>query len=339
MSLSLMPFVQVGADGFNSPVRKFSSIQSFGHAYPTHAIVATLEHPPSSIFPNNTAFQRFLPTGPIAFLPLSSTASTLVWSTHPTHAAAYKRLSPEALTHMVNAGYTMQELPLAELNQKILSADATGSPIDTETIKSLISAINISGGSLTSEEVILPPTIHAIPSKSIASFPLRLSHADEYLGNRTVLVGDAAHTTHPLAGQGLNMGLADVRVLSETWEQVKRKGGDIGSKIDSAAYPKIRYPANQLLLTTTDTLHHVFASRSGPINWARGIGLDVINEIEPLKKALMENAGALPPKSGQARAEGWGSTAATGLEGWIALKGAVTAGIGLLGDTLRRTAK
>ena len=329
---------QVGADGFNSPVRKFSAIESYGHAYPTHAVVATLEHPPNPIYPNNTAFQRFLPTGPIAFLPLSPTASTMVWSTHPTHATAYKRLSPEALVHMVNAGYTMQEAPLTALVDKVLAAEAAGSPLGADSIKSLVHSINISGGSLTSEDVILPPTVHSIPPKSIASFPLRLSHADEYLGNRTVLVGDAAHTTHPLAGQGLNMGLADVRVLANVWEDVKRKGGDIGAKTDCAEYPKQRYPANQLLLTATDTLHHVFASRSGPINWARGVGLDVINELGPLKKALMESAGALPPQGNHA-ASGWASSAASGLEGWIGLKGAVGAAAGLVGDSLRRLSK
>ena len=236
----------------------------------------------------------------------------------------------------------MQEAPLKSLNDKVIAADDSSSPLSADTIHSLIHDINLSGGALTSEDVILPPTVHSIPPKSIASFPLRLSHADEYLGNRTVLVGDAAHTTHPLAGQGLNMGLADVRVLANVWEDVKQKGGDIGAKIDCAEYPKQRYPANQLLLTTTDTLHHVFASRSGPISWARGVGLDVINELGPLKRALMENAGALPATSATSpkQSPGWPGAAANGLESWLSLKSNVGPAAGLLGgivsDGIRR---
>lgn len=80
----------------------------------------------------------------------------------------------------------------------------------------------------------LPPLVQSIQPGSVAGFPLRLSHAEAYIGDeatgegRTALVGDAAHTVHPLAGQGLNMGLADVQVLTRTIEQAVLAGGDIG---------------------------------------------------------------------------------------------------------------
>jgi ubiquinone biosynthesis monooxygenase Coq6 len=93
---------QVGADGPNSPVRSFSNIETFGHAYPTHGIVATLNH--GRLDSNHTAFQRFLPTGPLAFLPMTPTSSTMVWSTRPELAAAYKALgaiwSTSVFTHL-----------------------------------------------------------------------------------------------------------------------------------------------------------------------------------------------------------------------------------------------
>ena len=77
-----------------------------------------------------------------------------------------------------------------------------------------------------------PPLIKSIQPGTVASFPLRFSHADSYIGEgkgaRTVLIGDAAHTTHPLAGQGLNLGLADAEALAECIEGSISRGGDIG---------------------------------------------------------------------------------------------------------------
>ena len=80
---------------------------------------------------------------------------------------------------------------------------------------------------------MLPPLVSSIQDGTVASFPIRLNHADAYVGEgpggRTVLVGDAAHTVHPLAGQGLNMGLADVQVLARCIEATVLQGGDIGT--------------------------------------------------------------------------------------------------------------
>jgi ubiquinone biosynthesis monooxygenase Coq6 len=87
--------------------------------------------------------------------------------------------------------------------------------------------------SLATEDLSsFPPVVKSIDSRSIASFPLKLTHAESYIGNRTALVGDAAHTIHPLAGQGLNMGLGDVRVLADVWEETVCKGGDLGESDD-----------------------------------------------------------------------------------------------------------
>ena len=83
----------------------------------------------------------------------------------------------------------------------------------------------------------LPPLVTSIQQGTVASFPLRFNHADGYIGegarSRTVLVGDAAHTIHPLAGQGLNMGLADVASLVNCIQEAVLQGGDIG-ELDSA---------------------------------------------------------------------------------------------------------
>lgn len=271
----------------------------------------------------------------------------MVWSTHPTLATAYKRLTPEALTSMVNAGYTVQEDILAALNDRILA-----DPLSASQINKFL-APTIQDTPYSSDQPILPPTVTSIPPKSIASFPLRLSHADTYLGNRTVLIGDAAHTIHPLAGQGLNMGLADVRSLANVWEGVRRTGGDLGARASLADYLKERYPANQLMLTTTDTLHHLFGSRNSAVNWLRGTGMDVINEIGSIKKVLMGFAGAGAGSSQrrsekdreygrrhaedekEGRAGGWPMAAASGLEGWLGFKKVLGFAAGLAGEAAR----
>ncbi|KAJ9095693.1 hypothetical protein QFC21_005565 [Naganishia friedmannii] len=279
--------VVVGADGYNSPVRAFSDISSFGHGYDTHAVVATLHHSPLH---NHTAFQRFLSTGPIAFLPLSHDSTTLVWSTTPQLVAAYKALGPEGLAMMVNLGFCMDEPGLARINTHILTAHQQGTRFPTALLDEQWHGLlaNLT----TAQTASLPPPITSVAPATIASFPLKLSHAESYVGERTVLVGDAAHTIHPLAGQGLNMGLADVKVLGEVWERVKLNGGDLGAYTSLLPYTRERYPANHLLLSTTDKLHYLFGTRIPGINWARSVGMDVVNELGPLKKLLMGRVGA-----------------------------------------------
>jgi ubiquinone biosynthesis monooxygenase Coq6 len=243
---------QVGADGFNSPVRKFAGIGSFGWAYPTHAVVATLRHAPRTLRRNTTAYQRFLPTGPIAFLPLSPTDTSLVWSTRPALAAALTRADPAVLASMVNAAFRLPALSMGYLHTRILEIVDAGGVLEPSVIKQEIAwregshqiaphsplasaridpMLNV--GIPPAGAELYPPLVHDVQPGTPASFPLRFSHADAYIGEghgaRTVLVGDAAHTIHPLAGQGLNGGLADVECLARCIDDALACGGDIGA--------------------------------------------------------------------------------------------------------------
>lgn len=300
--------VVVGADGFQSPVRKFAEIDSFGHAYPTHAIVATLNHEPHAA---HTAFQRFLPNGPIAFLPLDEQHTTLVWSTKPELAAAFKKLGPEALRHLVNLAFAADEASLGRIEEMVLTGELAASARTTDLLAAESRHVL---RSLRPEDIKqLPPLVDGVEARSIASFPLKLSHAESYIGQRAVLVGDAAHTVHPLAGQGLNMGLADVRALCRVWEGVALSGGDLGSYTAMLPYATERYPANHALLSATDKMHYLFGTRLPVISWARSLGMDVLNELGPVKSMLMSRAGADPK---QGNGPGAAERAADGLEGW-----------------------
>lgn len=245
---------QIGADGFNSPVKSYAKIASYGWAYDSHAVVATLEHPPISAFvgDNTTAYQRFLSTGPIAFLPLSSTVSSLVWSTTPPLAKALVQLDPKALARLINAAFRLPHTSTNYLHNILLESQKEKASLsEANTVEEIAFRESSHGiqeesplystassssmiGVPPSGSHLYPPLIQAIQSGSVASFPLRFSHAESYLGEgdlgRTVLVGDAAHTIHPLAGQGLNMGLGDVGSLVECIENAAIHGGDIGEQ-------------------------------------------------------------------------------------------------------------
>ncbi|KDQ51050.1 hypothetical protein JAAARDRAFT_140997 [Jaapia argillacea MUCL 33604] len=330
----------VGADGFNSPVRSYAGISSFGWSYDTQAIVATLSHPPRTPFepPNTTAYQRFLPTGPIAFLPLSPTASSLVWSTRPPLAAALTKGVSGVLALMINAAFRLPNVSMEYLHKVILEAEAAGTPLTLSQIKdeiswrekshnidkhsafsSMLTESNQTGMPLEHSET-LPPLISSIQPGTAASFPLRFNHAESYIGegkgSRTVLVGDAAHTIHPLAGQGLNLGLGDVECLARCISNTVLQGGDIGSHTALLPYAQERYIENHKIMSACDKLHKLYTTTFEPVVWARSVGLEVINELDSIKAALMLSAGSSPKGRSSHRpgAAGW-NRAAQGIEG------------------------
>ncbi|EKC99383.1 ubiquinone biosynthesis monooxygenase [Trichosporon asahii var. asahii CBS 8904] len=276
----------IGADGPNSPARKFAQIDTFGHGYNAHGVVATLETQ-RDVYGNHTAFQRFLPTGPIAYLPLGDETTTMVWSTTPEIAAALKALSPEALTEMVNAAFSLSENELKLLTEAVLTAHNDQSAMSAEGIRSIMALFE-----RRVSDAPRPPLVRSVDPKSVASFPLKLAHADKYIDHRVALVGDAAHTTHPLAGQGLNAGLADGQALAKVLEEARRVGSDLGGITALAQYPRDRYLTNHILLAAVDKLNSVFGARNPLINWARANGLEVFNELGPIKDFFMRNAGS-----------------------------------------------
>lgn len=116
------------------------------------------------------------------------------------------------------------------------------------------------------------------------SYPLSASFAKNYYKGRVVLVGDAAHSIHPIAGQGFNLGLQDIASLVESILHYKRLGLDIGAQAVLSRYSRERKPENMAMLAITDNLTRLFSSNSFPVKHSRRLGIGLINHIPPLQK-------------------------------------------------------
>ncbi|OKH87584.1 UbiH/UbiF/VisC/COQ6 family ubiquinone biosynthesis hydroxylase [Thalassospira sp. TSL5-1] len=129
-------------------------------------------------------------------------------------------------------------------------------------------------------------------------YPLGLQHAYQYSDARIALIGDAAHGMHPIAGQGLNMGIRDVAALAEILVNARRLGRDIGMQDVLGDYEQWRRFDNTVMLAVTDATNRLFSNDVAPIRMARDAGLAVVDKIPALKRTFMSHAmgyaGTLP---------------------------------------------
>jgi 2-octaprenylphenol hydroxylase len=207
----------VGADGTHSRVRELAGIAVSGGDYRQQAVVATVALGAGHA---DTAWQRFLPTGPLAFLPLPGNLASIVWSTTPERAMALLELEPDAFAVAVE-----------------------------EAAESRLGSVELLG--------------------ERAAFPLRHLHASTYLAERVALVGDAAHTIHPLAGQGANLGLLDAAALAQViWRQHAR-GRDLGRGSNLRSYERWRRGQNEAMRRLIGAFNRVFTSRLAAVRALR----------------------------------------------------------------------
>ncbi len=126
-----------------------------------------------------------------------------------------------------------------------------------------------------------------------ASFPLRRWQAQSFVGDRLVLAGDAAHGVHPLAGQGLNLGLQDVAALQSLIGGTQSRGDDIGDAGLLLRYDRARQADNAIAGHAFGALQRLFASHSPMLSFARGFGMNLVDRATPLKRLLAEHASAI----------------------------------------------
>jgi 2-octaprenylphenol hydroxylase len=238
----------IGADGANSQVRQWAGISNRGWDYQQKGLVATVQTEKPH---QETAWQRFLPQGPLAFLPLDNPyRCSIVWSTTPDDATQLLALE------------------------------------DHEFAAALATAFEYRLGA-----------IQAISPRS--AFPLRLRHAETYIQPRLALIGDAAHIIHPLAGQGVNLGLLDATTLAEVLVTAQRSAGDPGSLITLRRFERWRKGDNLATQFIIDGLKRLFGNTLFPVRAARNLGLAVTDATTPLKRFIMRWAsglvGDLPP--------------------------------------------
>ncbi|MGB1361283.1 MAG: UbiH/UbiF/VisC/COQ6 family ubiquinone biosynthesis hydroxylase [Alphaproteobacteria bacterium] len=122
------------------------------------------------------------------------------------------------------------------------------------------------------------------------SYPLSLQHAKTYIKPRLALVADSAHSMHPIAGQGFNMGMRDIAALTECLVNAKRQGRDIGDMEVLQQYEQFRYVDNTALVMVCDGLTRLFSNDVGILRLARVAGLGMLDKIRPAKKFFMKHA-------------------------------------------------
>lgn len=251
----------VAADGARSQVRELHGFDMREWDYLHDAIVTTVRTEKPH---DDTAWQRFLPSGPLALLPLPDRDGahycSIVWSLKPELATDIMALDDEAFRRELAAAF---EGRLGE----ILATD---------------------------------------PRRRI---PLRQRHAKRYAVPGLVLIGDAAHSIHPLAGQGVNLGLLDAAELYDVIVAALERGEDIASLHVLQRYERRRMGANLGMMAAMEGFERLFDADALPLRWIRNTGMRLLDGQDVLKGGIIRRAmglaGELPElaRDPQLRAE------------------------------------
>lgn len=236
-------------------MRRLSNINTYGWSYGQDAVVCTVrvEDNIDADYDGKTAYQRYLPTGPIALLPLWDRYCSIVWTLPVSHAHAVVNLPKTELCNIINSAF---HTPSCDIP---ISDEVANGSIMQKTRQYLGSFFNtFITTSLIVDPIRKPPVITEVSSKCL-SFPLQFQHVNSYVASRVVLIGDAAHTIHPQAGQGLNLGLADSKMLSRLIvEDGLSSGQDYGQLSFLETYHKERYTENLAMMSTVDVVNKLF---------------------------------------------------------------------------------
>ena len=236
--LNISARLVVAADGGSSTVRTLLGIEQNVRSYGQTAIVVEVN---TSNDTNDTAYERFTSSGPLAFLPLERRKCSVVWT-----------LTDEEAEDLLHQG---------ELEFTASLQDAFGYWLGT------LSLANRPQG-----------------------FPLKLIQAERMTDQRVVLIGNAMHQIHPVAGQGFNLGLRDAAVLAERIQIQTRLGEDFGDPLFLGQYAEARQADLNRVIRFTDSLVRIFSNEFPPLAWARNLALMSLDRIPAAKRLLSRHA-------------------------------------------------
>jgi 2-octaprenylphenol hydroxylase len=228
----------VGADGSQSHIRAMSGIQTHGWEYRQRAVVANIR---TEKHHNETAWQRFMPDGPLAFLPLTDGLCSIVWTTSPERADALLALDDAAFLEALQQAFGERLGRMLETGPRV-------------------------------------------------GFELRMLHATQYVQPGVAIIGDAAHTIHPLAGQGVNLGLTDAAALAEVLRDALAAHRAPGSIAVLRRYERWRKGDIVTMIAAMEGFKRLFGSRVEPLRWLRNLGLVGTNLMVPVKNRIMRYA-------------------------------------------------
>ncbi|MEE9354717.1 MAG: UbiH/UbiF/VisC/COQ6 family ubiquinone biosynthesis hydroxylase, partial [Methylococcaceae bacterium] len=228
----------IAADGGQSGVRQAAGMGVSSWDYRQHALVLSVE---TASGQQDITWQRFVPSGPQAFLPLSGSRGSIVWYNTPDEVRRLKSL-PDSL---------------------LLDELKTTFPSCLGEIKRILER---------------------------GSFPLKRQHALDYVKEGIALIGDAAHMIHPLAGQGVNIGLLDAAALAQVIVDAKNSGADFGSLGVLKRFEKLRRRENLVMMTSMDLFYRVFSNTIFPVQLLRNVGLGLAQRLTPAKNKVMRHA-------------------------------------------------
>lgn len=228
----------VGADGANSKVREVASIQRRQQSYRQLGLVCNVATSESH---QNTAWQCFMPTGPLAFLPLFNGWSSIVWSLDEDQANEHMALDDEAFKQALAEASEFRLGEITDVSQRFL-------------------------------------------------FPLAHGHASEYVKPGLALIGDAAHSIHPLAGQGANLGIADAAALADVICTAKKADRQWAAQHTLSKYQRQRKGANQLMEMSMTGFKELFGQKSALISEVRNAGLTLVDHLPALKYRIIRQA-------------------------------------------------
>ena len=231
----------VGADGRNSELANRADIKKSGWKYNQSALVCAIEHEADH---NGVAWQYFMPSGPLAVLPMTGKRSCIVWTEQKANAKAINLFDETRYT-------------------KILAA----------RLGNFLGKFKIIGDRHT--------------------YPLELSIADRFIDERLALIGDAAHSVHPIAGQGLNAGFKDIAVLAHIIQDAHNRGEDLGSLGVLKRYEEWRRFDSAQLAYSTDLFNKLFSNENEALRFARNIGLKLLDSIPVAKRNIIKEAAGI----------------------------------------------